>query len=209
MNLLNGFFHILQKIHKYGFVKALSIFFQNYIYRVFWVGLHCALGPEMVKPDDDCPYEIQFWGSDKYRATLGTSKYLSIEDLDEFDRCRSTCLVAIDRGIIIASSWMVQGDHYLSEFKHTVKISDKEFFSCRSYVLPAYRGKHLLSHIIYAFSNNIDQPCHKIWCFIHNWNIASIKTYEKIGFKHKKDVGFITFLGFKFVLHRKFNRNRM
>lgn len=137
-------------------------------------------------PPRPCPFEIEFWGPDRYDAVLGTSPYLTDEDLESFRRQHSTCIVVLDSDQIVASSWMTNGQVFVHELQRTVEVPASEHFSCRSYVDDDHRGMSLLSHMIHAYSV-VQPPGDEVWGLVYDWNLSSVRSLERIGWRRAGD----------------------
>jgi len=187
----------LLAITNYGFTEIIKKGFKKYIFRLYWMGKYVVTPKECIAPTKGCSYAIEIWGPDKYGEILKTSPHLTQEDIDEFDKCTSKCVVVFDKDNVIASLWMVRGEHYIRELGQTMTFGDDEYYSTRAYVHYDYRGEGLFGHMKTYFLKNYALPNEKVISFVMNWNIPSIKSNIKIGCRHEKDVGFITLFGLK------------
>jgi GNAT superfamily N-acetyltransferase len=126
--------------------------------------------------------EVEFVGSDGFGSVLGTNPYLTTEDVEQFQRQRSTCIIVRDGDRVAATSWMTSGDVLVHELQRVVMVPPTEHFSCRSFVHPDYRGRALLGHMIHAYSARLD-PAHLVWGLVYGWNTASVRSLERIGWQ--------------------------
>jgi ribosomal protein S18 acetylase RimI-like enzyme len=88
---------------------------------------------------------------------------------------------------------------YVQDFKDILQLPPKTAFIYDTFVLPEYRGKHIASLLVeevssYLFSRGYDT----LWCHIPKWNTASIKIYQRAGFKEISSIRFIKLFHFKF-----------
>ena len=126
--------------------------------------------------------EVEFVGPEGFDRLLGTSPYLTAEDIEHFAQQRSTCIVVRDGDRVAATSWMTAGDVFVHELQRVVVVPVTEHFSCRSYVDPDYRGRALLGHMIHSYSERLD-PDDVVWGLVYGWNTASVLSLERIGWR--------------------------
>ncbi len=98
---------------------------------------------------------------------------------------------------------MTSGDVYVSDLHRSIKVPPNEHFSCRTYVHENYRGRDLMSHMLSAYSRQIP-PNDIIWGPILRRNTASIRSVEKIGWRHTGDNWTRFVLGHKLPGERHF-----
>ncbi len=117
-----------------------------------------------------------------YEVVRGTNPHAHDDDIAYFDRQNSTCIVAFDGDRIAASTWMTQGEVHVDELHRTVSVPPNEHLSCRTYVDPEYRGMALMQRMIHAYSASIPAT-HLVWGLVYPWNVASVRSLEKIGWR--------------------------
>lgn len=138
--------------------------------------------------------ELDLLGPDRFGEVFGTNPHMEPSDPEHFHRQDSTCIVIRDGDRIAASSWMTRGDVYAHELQRTVWVPPGEHLSCRSYVDPDYRGLALLSHMIHGYSAQQD-PDDVVWGFVFDWNTHSVRSLERIGWRHTGDYWTRTLFG--------------
>lgn len=134
-------------------------------------------------PSKPLTLELALLGPDRFDMVFGTNPHMEATDPEHFHRQKSTCIVMLDGDRIAASSWMTQGNVYVHELQRTIEVPATEHFSCRSYVDPAYRGQALLSHMIHGYSKH-QPPDHEVWGLVFSWNTESVRSLERIGWRH-------------------------
>lgn len=189
-------------LRKYSFSELLRRVFEHLIYSEKWMGEYCLTVKDCIAPGVDNPYDIEFLMADEYADVLAMNPYLSLLDVNEFKQCESVCVVTKYDNRVVGSVWLVRTSPYMSDLKRRIFIRDNEYYICRSYVHPEYRGKHILSHMVYKFAIDYASSDEKIRSYIFNWNVASITSFARVGFQHIRDVGFIMLLGFKWRRYR-------
>lgn len=137
-------------------------------------------------PDRPCEFAVEIWGPERFDEVGGTNPYLHDDDLDLFRSQRSTVIVTLDGDRMAASTWMTGGRVWVSELDRHLDVPASEHFSCRSYVDPDYRGHSLMSHMIHAYSRE-QPPGDEVWGLVYDWNIASIRSLERIGWRRSGD----------------------
>lgn len=156
------------------------------IHRKVSMGRYGVPTAESRPPSHDCPLPIELWGPDRFDEVVGTTPYLTTVDLEDFRRQRSTCIVVLDDGKVVASSWMTNGAVRVHELHRSVDVPAEEHFSCRSYVGEQHRGMSLLSHMIHRYS--AEQPVgDEVWGLVYDWNLPSIRSLERIGWHRSGD----------------------
>jgi len=90
---------------------------------------------------------------------------------------------------------------YIHDFDKVVHFPSKIAFIYDTFVLPEYRGKRIAScAIIETIQFLEERGLEKLWCHIEGWNHASLKTFQKVGFKKKASIRFFRLFGFPFFL---------
>ena len=92
------------------------------------------------------------------------------------------------------------GKVFISDYRKTVKFPKNIIFSCESYVLPEFRGKKVAQYMRNeAFNFFKKKGFTKALSYIHDWNIASIKSVTHTGMKRIKTIYCYRILGFTFL----------
>ena len=177
--------------------------YRKLVYRKVEMGRFGALAKDHVPVAPPTELRLEVLGKDSYRSVMGTSPHLTAEDIDDFDRQASFCIVALDGDRIAASTWMTWGDVHVHELHRTIEVPPGQHFSTRSYVDPDYRGQALLSHMVNHYADR-QAPNDEIWGFIYHWNAASIRSFDKIGWTWTGDYWTRFVLGRKIFGHRRF-----
>lgn len=90
---------------------------------------------------------------------------------------------------------------YIHDFDKVVHFPSNVALIYDIFVLPEYRGRHIASYAVTEAIQFLKQRgVEYVWCHIEGWNHASIKTFQKIGFKKKASIRFSRLLGFPFFL---------
>ena len=118
------------------------------------------------------------------------------------NNCRYTEYIMINlntrQQISIRKSVKGKGFNYL--YRKTVKFPKNIIFSCESYVLPEFRGKKVAQYMRNeAFNFFKKKGFTKALSYIHDWNIASIKSVTHTGMKRIKTIYCYRILGFTFL----------
>lgn len=173
----------LQQLRSASPAEAARLVFRKAVYREVLMGRYEVAAGASQPPSRPLDLHIDFLEDPAFEEVLGTTPYLSAADVDRFKRQHSVCIVARDGDRIAASSWMTRGKVYVAELQRNVHVPEGEHFSCRSYVHEDYRGMSLLSHMIHAYSARLPaEDC--IWGVVYPWNMASVRSLEKIGWRH-------------------------
>ncbi|MCZ7628810.1 MAG: hypothetical protein M5U19_06995 [Microthrixaceae bacterium] len=85
----------------------------------------------------------------------------------------------------------------------TIQVPDNQHFSCRSFVDPDYRGMALMGHMVHHYSGSV-HPDDLVWGLIFHWNVASVRTFERIGWRHLGDYWTIFLFGLRIHRERHF-----
>ena len=124
---------------------------------------------------------------ENFDSVATTSPYLTADDIAEFRRQHSRCIVVFEGERVVASSWMTCGDVYVHELHRHITVASDEHFSCRSYVDPAYRGRALLSCMITAYARELPGDDF-VWGLVYDWNAASVRSLERIGWQRRGEM---------------------
>lgn len=188
----------LRSLFDHGFAYAFKKVFERFIYKAIWMRQYVVIARDCNLPADEPPFTLEFWDPDKFERVLGTSPYLTGDDIDDFKKASSVCTVALDGDRIAASLWAVRGRCHMRELNRSVTIGDDEYYICRVFVDPDYRGNHLSGYMKSYFSRNYAEPGDRIISWVHDWNIGAIRNNAVLGSVYESDIGFITVLGIKF-----------
>lgn len=175
---------------------AARLVYRKAVYRKVFMGRLGGRTGDSTAPTTPNSLEIDILGPKQYDRTLGTNPYLDEADLGHFHQQDSKCIVVLDGGRIVASSWMTRGEVYVHDLHRTVHVSPTEHFSCRSYVDPAYGGRALMSHMIHTYATGVPAD-DEVWGLLYPANAASIRSCDKLGWEYSGDYWT------KFILSRK------
>lgn len=164
-------------------------------------GMRCG---DSLAPSKRLELDIEFLGPDRYDVVFGTNPHMDMSDKEHFDSQESICIVAWDGERIASSSWMTKGKVYIHELQRTICVPSDEHLSCRSFVDPDYRGLALMSHMIHTYSR-AQPPDDRVWGFVLAWNTESIRSLERIGWRHYGEDWTRFVLGRKFGGHTEFD----
>jgi GNAT superfamily N-acetyltransferase len=176
----------LQQLRSTSPREAARLVFRKAIYRRVEMRRYGTPAGESVAPTRPLELPIEILGPGEYERVLGTTPYLSAADLEHFQRQESRCIVVATDDEVAACSWMTWGDVYVSELQRTIRVPEGEHFSCRSFVHPAHQGQSLMSHMIHHYSTTV-APTDLVWGLVYAWNTASVRSLERIGWRHRGD----------------------
>ena len=176
----------LHQLREASPAEAVQLLFRKAIYRNVLMGRYEVPADSSTQPARPPDLEIDFLDDSGFDEVLGTSPYLTAADVDRFKRQNSVCIVARDGERIAASSWMTWGEVCVTELQRRIHVPQGEHFSCRSYVDSDYRGKSLMSHMVHAYSMRLPAD-DLVWGLIYPTNVASVRAFEKIGWRHTGD----------------------
>lgn len=165
---------------------AAQLVFRKAIYRRVEMRRYGVPAADSRPPTTSLDLPIEILGPERYREVLGTNPHLAEEDIEHFDRQRSVCIAVRGTDGLAASSWMTSGDVYVHELQRAVDVPPTEHFSCRSFVDPDFRGLSLMSHMIHHFAVQLP-PNDRVWGLVYPWNTASVRSLERIGWRHDGD----------------------
>lgn len=161
---------------------AARLVYRKVIHRKVHMLRYEVVAGAQVVPAGDVGLRIELLGPDAFDEVLGTTPYLTEEDLLDFHRQRSTCVVARDGDQIVASTWMTSGQVMVHELHRSVEVSPTEHFSCRSYVDPGLRGRGVFQHLLHAY-RLVQDPDDVLWGLVYSWNEASIRALTAMGWR--------------------------
>lgn len=95
------------------------------------------------------------------------------------------------------------GNVYIADFNKVFTLPDKMAFIYDTYVLSNLRGKDVAKFLIsQAIKFLKNKGYSKVGCHIPPWNKASIRAYEKIGFKKVSYIRNFNFFGISFQIEK-------
>ena len=156
--------------------------YRKAIYRQHLLDRYEIAAADSQAPSVPFDLSMEFIGPEGFDRVLGTNPYLTNEDIEQFARQRSTCIVVHDGDRVASTSWMTAGDVFVHELQRELVVPTTEHFSCRSYVDPDYRGRALFGHMIHSYSL-LQPPGDTVWGLVYGWNTASVLSIERIGWR--------------------------
>ncbi len=86
---------------------------------------------------------------------------------------------------------------YIVDYGKVIHFPQKVAFIYDTYVLPELRGHKIASHFVNELALYLKGKGYSsLMCHIPQWNIASIKSYERIGFERTGEIRCEKFMGF-------------
>ena len=172
----------LKKLSGQGPAETARLFWRKFIYRRIVMRRVGALAGRHLPMPEPTQFELKILGPDHYREVLGRTPHLTGADLDNFDRQRSACIVAMDGERFAASTWMTSGSVHVSELHREIPVNAGQHFSTRTYVDPEYRGTSLMSHMIFHYASSLPAE-DVVWGLSYERNLASLRSVERIGWE--------------------------
>jgi RimJ/RimL family protein N-acetyltransferase len=114
-------------------------------------------------------------------------------------------MVMLREGSIIGYVKIGRNRCYIHDFDKTISFKERTAFIYDTFVIPEYRGKALALFALNQSSQYLkDQGLEKIVCHIEKWNISSIRTFIKGGFRIKDSIRFIKLCHLPFFVRSGF-----
>ena len=187
-------------------VEVVGIFFRKLVYRKVLMNRYAIRAGDSTPVPGSMDLEIKFLRGPAFRSILGTSPNLSAHDIEVFSASDSTCIVAYDGDRVAASSWMTRGPIFVHELQREVGAGEDQHYSCRSYVDPEYRGRKLLGRLVHAYATEVAEPDDELWGVVYEWNVASSRSLERVGWRRTGELGTVTVFGQRIPLARPTGR---
>lgn len=188
----------LQQLREASPSEALRLVYRKAIYRKVVMGEYAVRAGDTTPPATTHELDIEILDMDHWDRALRNNPYLGAVDLDRFrTQRRATCIAAFDDDAIVASTWMLQGEAPVDELDRSIIMEPRWHYSCRSFVSVDYRGMALLGHMIGKYSLAID-PDDVVWGLVYDWNVASSRSLEGLGWRYQGDWWTTFILGMKF-----------
>lgn len=192
------------ELKRNGLKGLLEKIFSMYIWRTEWMMEFLLRAGDLRHPETKpLPYTIEILDRTRYAEALGTSPHLNPNDLEEFARWEAYCVVARHEGDIISSIWLVRGNPYLRELRSRIRTGSSQYHICRAHMDPQHRGKRITGHLLHFFAKNHALPNETLRSLIYDWNVASIRASEFLGFEYRRDIGFAVLLGIRWCRFRE------
>ncbi|CAN5884522.1 hypothetical protein BH23ACT2_BH23ACT2_24970 [soil metagenome] len=154
---------------------------------------HTLLGRWGVRAGDTVPppgrsrFAVEIVDPSGFDEVAEHNPHLDDDALAHLRRQDSTCIIARDDRTIAASTWMTRGDVYVHDLQRFLHVPADEHFSCRSYVADDYRGAALMNHLVAVYSRHVAAQDDTVWGLIFPWNTASVRVFEKLGWRRTGD----------------------
>ena len=88
------------------------------------------------------------------------------------------------------------GPTYINDFARSITFDTETAFIYDTFILPEYRGKSLAVFMLNELTDNLRaQGIKRIICHIEKWNVPSIKSFSRAGFKEKMTIRLIRTIG--------------
>lgn len=158
------------------------LFYRKFVHRNIVMGRYEVRAGDSIAPASAPSLVISRLDPSRFAEAAAGNPYFGGSDLEEFRSRNSVCMVAMDGTRIAASTWMTQGEVYVHELHRTVSVPRQEHFSCRTYVDPEYQGRSLMGHMIHAYAMSVEED-DLLWGLVYEWNMASIRSLEKLGWR--------------------------
>jgi RimJ/RimL family protein N-acetyltransferase len=110
-------------------------------------------------------------------------------------------LIILHQNKIISYVKIGIGPTYIHDFNQVLDVQARTAFVYDTFTLPEYRGKSLA---LFALDQAVEyfktRNFKRILCHIESWNIPSIKTFEKAGFRAINSIRFVRTARFSFFI---------
>ena len=181
---------------------------RKFVFRRVLLGIWAMSVEESRRPGPDTGLRFEVWGPDRYDSVRSSNPHLTDEDIDNFRRQKSVCVVALDGNRIAGSVWATQGRVWVSELHRFVDVGSHEHFMRRGYSDPDYRGKALLAWMQYHYCRDLP-PHDRLWSATFPTNEAAVKTHEKVGRRREGDIWSTYVFGRQFSGQRSYPPRRL
>jgi len=175
-----------QQLRSSSVGDAARLVWRKAVHRTVHMGRFGTPTSASTPPERPCELTIEVWGPDRFDDVLPNNPHLTVDDIEHFRRQQSRVIVITDGDRIPASSWMTNGSVYVHELQRHLEVPRTEHFSCRSYVDPDYAGRSLMSHMIHHYST-LQPDGDETWGLVYDWNVASVRSLERIGWRRSGD----------------------
>ena len=175
--------------------EILKLAWRKYVFRKASMLKYEIVAAESSLTSVEPPCAVEFWTVARFPELLGTTPYLTAADVEKFSDTESTAVVALEGGAVVGSLWALTGEVYVEELWRSLTIPDGEYYICRAFVEPRFRGRQLMSHLLHAFATRYARSDEKLVGLIYSWNAASLKSSERIGSSSHRELGTVWVLG--------------
>ena len=194
------FKRVFKKIKNLIFRTTCSIWFEKTLHEI----------PNPVAPDVDI--SIEYLMDDISRLSDWLKTHHAVfpwlyfrKELESAQANKHIYACILHQDVIIGYVKIGMNNVYVHDFDKVVHFPSKVAFVYDIFVLPEYRGKHIASYVLIKIIQFLkERGFEKLWCHIEGWNHASIKTFQKIGFKEKASIRFSRLFGFPFFLQNSY-----
>jgi ribosomal protein S18 acetylase RimI-like enzyme len=156
----------------------------------------------------DIAVKTEFLDHDKTRFVEwlrdNKSKYPWIyfeKEVDAALKYDHVVLLMTHQDLIIGYVKIGVGHTYIHDFDQILEFQPGTAFVYDTFTLPDYRGKSLALFALNQASEYFKaRNFERILCHIEGWNVPSIKTFEKAGFRARDSIRFIRMARFSFFV---------
>lgn len=160
----------------------------------------------------DVTFKVEFLTHNKNKLIEwlreNKSKYPWIyfeKEIDAALRNDHVFLIILHQGQIVGYVKIGVGPTFINDFDRMIEFQEGTAFVYDTFTLPEYRGQGLaLFALSHAFEYLKIRHFTQILCHIEEWNIPSIKTFQKAGFYAKGMIRFTKLAGFSLFVRSGF-----
>jgi len=88
---------------------------------------------------------------------------------------------------------------YIEDYEDEISLADDEAFIYDTFILPEFRKKRMGSFMLFSILNELKKKNFLFaFCHIPNWNCASCKLYQGMGFKRISYIRYIRLFRFRY-----------
>ena len=174
-----------------GFKMSIKRFVGNFFNFIFStnsaIWFEKDLTEKLVEYPPKIPIEIDMnstsqtieWVKNQKEKWLTNSK-----EIASAQNCNHCWLSINTNGNIIGFLKIGFSNPYITDYKRVIEMPEKMAFMYDTFVIPAYRNKGVSTYVATQVLKFLkEQGYNKVGVHVPSWNIASLRTLEKMGFK--------------------------
>lgn len=200
-------------LHRKGLLFVLEKIIKKIKYTIFgttaslWFCRELDQKIDAVGPGIDV--KIEFLGKDKNALVDWLIKYRDRfpwiyihEEIATAGKNGHIFIVILHENGIVGYVKIGFGHAYVHDFDKVVRLPPEDALIYDTFVLPEFRGKKLALYAVTQAMRFLSEKkdLKRVWCHIEEWNRASLKVYEKAGFKMRGRVRFCRISGTSFFI---------
>jgi GNAT superfamily N-acetyltransferase len=175
--------------------------FRKFIFRRVTMGVYEAVAAES-RPFEAEGCRMELVSGRDVDPSVIANPYLQADEYENLRRRDgASCVLARCGDAVVGSQWVLQRHAEVSDLGCAMKLDEDVHFFCHVHVREDFRGRALMSAMIHHYIT-IQNPSARFITLVYDWNTASVRNLEKLGWERTGTYSATWVLGFHFTSRR-------